>query len=402
MFTHISFSQNGVRVSSGEVYEIVDAQEKEYFHIDDKLISIKTNLRDNYFIQTHDPSTLNRKSFNVVEAEKGEVQEEIMKYNGDLLLFYGQWDKDNQQENLYYKEIDPETGAFQEPVRVFQGKDNKEISGTLVNSGFYNLFLKDKYQFETSFNDSRMLIQYRIKPEEANDSKNKDVIGYIVLNENLEVMWEKTLTMPYTEEKMDNIDYSVDQKGNVYLLAKVKHIEEDDYEEDEDFHIELLRLDQEDDEFQKVSIDLRKNGVQPRSSLIHESGKGGVWFCGFYKVETKEENKGGLFSSDKGYQTEGLFAMHIDGQGNPGELHKHEFSTKTLKQYISERDARKIQKAIDEEERVGIPDLKLKKVISYDNGELVLIGEQVDITSHTSVDTEGNMNTSYDHEYDNR
>lgn len=42
-----------------------------------------------------------------------------------------------------------------------------------------------------------------------------------VFDETMSKLWGGEFTMPYTEAIMDNSDFSVDSKGNAYLLSKV-------------------------------------------------------------------------------------------------------------------------------------------------------------------------------------
>ena len=42
-----------------------------------------------------------------------------------------------------------------------------------------------------------------------------------VFEKNMAQVWNKEVKMPYTEKKMNNLDYSVDSEGNGYMLTTV-------------------------------------------------------------------------------------------------------------------------------------------------------------------------------------
>lgn len=65
------------------------------------------------------------------------------------------------------------------------------------------------------------MISYRLAPEEKNDKNSFDKIGFYVYDDKMNKLWNNEFTMPYSEQIMDNIDFSLDSKGNAYMLAKV-------------------------------------------------------------------------------------------------------------------------------------------------------------------------------------
>jgi hypothetical protein len=53
-----------------------------------------------------------------------------------------------------------------------------------------------------------------------NDAVSRDVIGFYMFDKDLNKVWGNEVRMPYTEEMMDNIDYTVTSKGEAYLLCR--------------------------------------------------------------------------------------------------------------------------------------------------------------------------------------
>lgn len=77
------------------------------------------------------------------------------------------------------------------------------------------------YSYVMSEDKQQILFAYTHAPLERNDEINKDVIGLHILDENLDVKWAADVEMPYTESKMDNIDYMLTDDGTVFFLTKV-------------------------------------------------------------------------------------------------------------------------------------------------------------------------------------
>src|SRR5690606_23291587 len=83
--------------------------------------------------------------------------------------------------------------------------------------------VQDKFPFLLSHDKKNILIKYRKKPEVKRDVNSYDVIGLMSFDENLVKTSGNELKMPYTERRMDNLDYHLDNAGNLYLLTKVFH-----------------------------------------------------------------------------------------------------------------------------------------------------------------------------------
>jgi hypothetical protein len=49
------------------------------------------------------------------------------------------------------------------------------------------------------------LVSYKLFPEERNDKKNYDKIGFHVFDDKMNKLWGAEYTMPYTEAIMDNM-----------------------------------------------------------------------------------------------------------------------------------------------------------------------------------------------------
>jgi len=98
-----------------------------------------------------------------------------------------------------------------------------KIKGKIVGSmegvrSMYGVQNIGKFKFDYSKDSSKLMVFYRSISERRNDAKNYDEIGFHVYGKDIEPLWDKVVTMPYTEKKMNNIDYLVGNNGNAYIL----------------------------------------------------------------------------------------------------------------------------------------------------------------------------------------
>lgn len=178
--------------------------------------------KDEMIIVRFDPKTLNSTSEKVItlpEATKNFNSEIAIDFNSKYYWLHSDWDKKSEIESLSYSKLDVVTGKMiEENRKMFE---STKIAGKYTSTGFYNNKTTGKYDYNFDANNKRLLVSYRLFPEEKNDKKNYDKIGLQVFDENLNKLWGNAFTMPYTEAVMDNSDFSVDAEGNAYMLAKV-------------------------------------------------------------------------------------------------------------------------------------------------------------------------------------
>ena len=126
-----------------------------------------------------------------------------------------------------------------------------KIAGTMTRSGGFmggfSLSVQDKFDIFRSYDKKNILVQYRKKPEVKNDKKSFDIIGLAAFDNMLNEISNREVTMPYTERRMNNLDYQLDNDGNLYLLVKVFHDDSnDDKKKKKDvvanYHLELFLI----------------------------------------------------------------------------------------------------------------------------------------------------------------
>jgi len=349
------------QVTLGTPYTVVDAGFKTYFEQDNEILTVKVAGRK-VTLQKIDAVKLTFIAIHTYEDMPDGFQlENVMAHNHRHFVFYTVWDKPNKTEQLFYREIDFKSGTFLGESKRIIAVTQKIIGG---------------YTFEYSNDKSKILIQYRLKPTVRNDSKNYDVIGLSVFDQNIFPIWNKEVTMPYTEKKMNNIDYSVDSQGDAYILTTVYNDNTTDEkkrgEDQANYHMELLKISSTASEIVITPIAVGEKFVN--SVGLFESPENYMYCAGYYT------NKGNYDSAD------GIFIFKIGKDGKFYDVKTFEIPLEILNQYISERAQRKNEKREEKGDDPGLNNLDLKKLVVQADGSIVLVGERFHIETRSYYD----------------
>lgn len=363
-----------VNITKSEAYPVVDAYSKAYFRLaNDEILAIK-RVKNAFIFQKFSGDQLNLKSSVTEEfSVKGAVSYGIYEFNGSLVMMYSVLDKKIREESLFAQFIDQEKGGFSGAPKELLTV-SKEISTFGFVKTSFNLF-----SFDFSADKKVLAVKYRYKPAVKDDSKNNDVFGMHVFDSELNPMWNADLTMPYTESMMDNLDFSVDSKGNGYFLIK-KYQEE----------VKLRNRNNPDNEsvailiasagggLNEVEFSLGSNFVD--DVVMKENKKGDIICAGYYRKPRSS--------------VDGTFVSILDSKGNLSEPKFYEFSLDFIKMYkrISERGKKKMEEA-DENGKLSLANLTMRDMDILDDGGIVLAGEIFYVTTYT--DSKGNTHTTY-------
>jgi hypothetical protein len=161
----------------------------------------------------------------------------------------------------------------------------------------------DKYSLNYDANNT-YADQLQVSTKKKNDKKNYDRIGLWVYDQKMTKTWNSEFTMPYTEAIMDNLDFTIDAKGNAYMLAKVyeneKRKEKDKETGKPGYHFEVLKF-SSDKKMTQYAISLDDYFIR-EASLIENSAHDIVVSCTYSK-------------KSKGNGTDGVFLAMLDQNG---------------------------------------------------------------------------------------
>jgi hypothetical protein len=358
----------------GTPYPVVDAAVKSYASKDGSVVSFKMS-RGKVTIQKFGGSKLAQESIEVYEDfPKGTVYEDDIETKDFVYLLYSVWDKANKTEQLFVRAIDLSTGKF------VDGGDRVIAVDGKVTGGDGN-----KFKLATSFDNSKLLIYFRKKPESRNDKINKDVIGLYVFSTDLKEVWGKDVEMPYTEARMNNIDYTVDSDGNVFVLTEVmKDGETRRYDRDDNPNFD----------YQLVSVS--QSGVSVDASDIDVKGKY-VTQVNFFEGKDNTLLLAGFYGNKRGVQVDGIFYCAVDKSGSQADFKSFEIPTELIKQFMSQRSQDKMDKKEGKGKDLGITNMRLRELHIEADGSILFASEKYYVVSHYNSKT---GQVTYTHYYE--
>jgi hypothetical protein len=253
--------------------------------------------------------------------------------------------KDGKNYQLFAREIDFKDGSL-------KGPGQKMLTTTELLS------------FSFSYDSSRMLINHRMKSETWDDAISYDIIAMYVFDKNLNQIWTDKLKMPYTEKKMNNLEYSVDSKGNVYIVTSVYNDDTTDKrkkdEEEANYHLELLKVAASDRKIAITKADVGDKFV--RTLWMYEGPKGEMICAGFYH-------------NARSNGVDGIMTFKLGQDGKMFDLRTNEIPVSVLNQYASFKTQQKNTKK-EEKDVAAFDNLDLREIFVQDDGSVILIGEQ--------------------------
>ncbi|MDI3320360.1 hypothetical protein [Pinibacter soli] len=341
-------------------------------------ISLK---KEELILVRFNPSTLERTTEQRIDLDATRnFNSEILTdfYNGSYYWIHSDWDKSSETEILYCDKVDIAKGRIAEANTKLL--ETTKIAGTSVAKGFYNMKTTDKYGFQYDAAHKKLLISYRLHPEQKNDKKNYDKIGLNVFDENMKKIWGGEFTMPYTEAVMDNLDFSVDAEGNAYMLTKVyasdSRKEVDKETGNPGYHFEILKFSRDSKKPAIIPVELDNYFIK-QTSITEDSQHELVVACTYSK-------------KSKGNGTEGVFLAKIDPSGKLVGYQKgyYQFPAEELKKFESARSKRKI----DKEENYEAKNLSVRDIILDKDGGIFITCEEYQVIETSYYD---NMTHSY-------
>jgi hypothetical protein len=326
-----------------------------YFAQKDEILSVKTEEREITLLKTSVKTLKTLKTNSYTDFPKDFIRESVRKIKGRYYLLYSTV-KNKTERELFAREIDFATAAFTGPAKKILAIDEE-----LAGYGFY---------IYSSYDTSKLLVRYRLVPEKKRDAVSYDILGFHVFDENFQEKWAKKVTMPYTEKKMNFLDYEVDGAGNVYIAASVFNDNTTDLKNDKDeanYKIEILKIAAGTGTIAFTKVNLADTFI--KYIWLYQTPQGKLIGAGLY-------NKG---SSDGG--VDGLVIMKFRGEGEQPELKTYEIPIEIINQYVSSKTKRKNDKKEDKGAS-ELSDLRLREVRLQPDGGILMVGEQAFSVTH--------------------
>ncbi len=330
--------------------------------------------------------TTSERAVQLPEATKNFVSEDVLDFGGTYYWLHSDWDKDAETETLYYDIIDVASGKLKATnKKMFQ--TTKLTGDGYARVSAYTSKLIGKYNLNRDADRTKLLVSYRLKPETRNDKYSYDKLGFQVFDDKMNKLWGGEFTMPYTEAVMDNSDYTVDNNGNAYLLAKVYDSEKRKEVDKETglpgYHFEVFKFMKGQKKPTIVRVSIGENFLK-EVSVIENSLHEIVIACTYSKKA-------------KGNGTDGVFLAAVDSDGKLAKYKKgyYEFPLAELQKFESARQRRKMERKDDYE----APNLHVRDIVVDPTGGVFITCEEYYVVVNSYYSPNGGSHTTTTYYY---
>ncbi|MGH1339613.1 MAG: hypothetical protein ACRBFS_26075 [Aureispira sp.] len=376
----LSFGQDKFDYSVSEPYKVIDSPEKFYLSSSKNgiVLGFKRVGKD-IWLQRFDANAMKEvERKKVSDMPSGFVLEHIRWFGERAYCYFSLWDRANQTEQLYYREIAPESCSFKGKSKRLIAVQGKLTGAPIMQIAFWSVGTIDKFSFLTSHDESKLLIQCRRKPVKRNDAINNDIIGMYVFDQDHNQLSGNEIKMPYTEQAMDNLDYHLDSEGIPYLLARVrsdgshKNYKGIGAGKTINHHIELLKFDIPAGNIKVTKLDAK--GYLLKDVWLYDGPQNNMICAGFYT-----QIKPGM----SWFDADGICLFEMQNTGSINKKNFYEIPLEVINQY-QKAGAQRRNENKDKKGKAQFEDLDMKRFIVQDDNSIVLIGEQFYIKEHSS------------------
>lgn len=301
--------------------------------------------------------------------------EDVVKFNNKYYLFSSYPDAKTKKNNLYIQTIDM--------VRLMPNNDTKKIAEIDFSEGNRKRNNGDFYT-TTSKDSSKLLVYYQL----PFDRGEKEKLGFVVIDNSMNAVWKKDITLPYNDELCDIERYRVDNDGNVYFQCLV-------YKE------KRRKKRHGEPNYQYVLLNYRKDSEQPVEYNIDLPGKF-LTDMQFGVINNKDLICAGFYSEKGSFSIKGSFFLTIDGASKRIKKQSYkEFSIDVLFENLTDRQKKRVERRIEKGKDVELYEYDLDNIIVRDNGGALLYGEQyyVDVVTTTQTGPNGVVTTTTNYYY---
>ncbi|MBN4051272.1 hypothetical protein JYU16_00500 [bacterium AH-315-M05] len=292
-----------------------------------------------------------------------EVDFEDLKYvDGKLLLFTSYFNKKLRKNYAFVQHIN-EKGIVS---RNFKEMDQITVTKT-SNRGSFDFILSE---------DSTKILVYHNAPYEKYSNEK---FSYKVIDKDLNVIWSKSIELPYRDKYFSISNYLVDNFGNVYMLAEIYPDRQKGEKKErgkQNAKFVILAYYYKTGELKEFDVTLKDKWISEITFKVDKQGN---------------LVAGGFYSNDKYFSIAGTFYLTIDKKTKIVKAKGiKEFSKAFLMEFMSERKADKGKE---------LKRFYFDHFVLRDDGGAVMVAEQYYVKVTTYTDSKGNTRTTYHYYY---
>ncbi|MEO6882472.1 MAG: hypothetical protein ABI199_00455 [Bacteroidia bacterium] len=296
--------------------------------------------------------TLVRKQEILMPKTDGKREEfgTLLYVKGKMILFTSYYNSDQKKNYDFVQSVNNDGTVNPDAKKI----DEIEVT----KSG---LFGTNKGSFSTILStDSSKILVYRSETYKKNETHQ---FHCKVLDLNLNEIWSKELELPYKDKNFSVSDYTLDNNGDVYMLAKIE-LEKDQHQKgDPNYKYEILYYNHTADALKEYDLSIGQKYI---TSVAFKLNTTGDLVCA------------GFYSNKNSYSVAGSFYLKIDEKTkNVVNTGFKEFDKDILAKFMS---VRKVNKGNE------INDMKVDEILFHDDGTAYMISEQYWVAMITTYD----------------
>ncbi|MFT6166367.1 MAG: hypothetical protein ACJASF_001053 [Vicingaceae bacterium] len=306
------------------------------------------------------------------EKQEKRIYQYATQIDGELILFSTVLDNKSKVNLLYAQNINkatlsPSSKLTKIGAIEFDGKSKR-------NSG--------SFTYTISNDEKRILIYYTL-PYEKDENEQ---FSYHIFDKDLNLLWEKNVTLPYENDLFTVVDYDIQENGDLYLLSKIFQEKAKERRKGKpNYHYQIIAY--------------TNKGQSKKEYPIILEGK----FLTDMKIAINQEGDiicGGFYSENGTMSINGSYFLKID-ESTKSIVSKSfkEFGIDFITQNMTDKNKKKTQKREDKGKDVELYEYDLDDIVLKDDGGAILVGEQYYVRVVTTTDTQGNVRTTYHYYY---
>jgi hypothetical protein len=297
----------------------------------------------------------------------------VLYLRNKLLMFYVVRNKSTNKSELYMREINKKT-LTPEAAKLKLGEADE---GRVERGVAFN--------FRTSRDSSKVGVSFSF----PNEERDKSSFGFIVLDDQLQLLWQKVAIVPYPTSLFNVEAFKVDNNGNVYLLGiSYKEKRRSKRHGKPNYNYEVFAWLQQGEQMKQYPIALEDRFLTDMQIEI---------------VDNRNLVCAGFYSAKGTFSIKGTYFLTID-------LASKEIKTKSFKEFeidfvienMSEREAKRAMKKQERGEDVEMYEYDLDKLLVGKDGSAILVGEQYfieEVTSTSYINGRATYTTTYHYYY---
>jgi len=314
-------------------------------------------------------------------GQKGEKRgfEFGVDFNDRLLIFSSFTNKKQEKSYLFYQEFNK--GNLKPDGELVKIAEINVVNSGGLFGGTYGSFAN-----RMSRDKSKMLIS----GQGSSKKKAYEELNFVVVDDKLDILWEKSVTLPYTDDLFSIENMIIDNQGRVHVLGKLfedkREAKQKEKQGEAPFTYMILSFYNNGEDMTEYTLEF--SGKYARSMNIAMSAKEEIICAGYYSLP------------DDKYDVKGSFFLTVNPDKR--EVNSGDFNSFSFELFTEEMDEKSKEKAAKKEEK-GKGNLgykyDLREIILRTDGGAIVIGEQYYVIVRTYTDSKGNTTTTYVYHY---